>query len=115
MIFGPHIDQSKRYPNPQLTGIMVVGHWPSFKIEILGFFHHHHEISFFKMCSKKIQNFWFQYFKTSLYGRDCKQILAQQPFLVEASPFGISRHICFFYDVGLADQCPQPISHEGKP
>jgi hypothetical protein len=43
-----------------------------------------------------------------------KQILAQQPFLVKASPFGISRHICFFYEVGLSDQCPQPHLHEGK-
>jgi hypothetical protein len=43
-----------------------------------------------------------------------KQILTQQPFLVKASPFGISRHICFFYDVGLSDQCPQPLLHEGK-
>jgi uncharacterized protein YlaN (UPF0358 family) len=36
-----------------------------------------------------------------------KQILAQQPF-------GISRHICFFYEVGLSDQCPQPLLNEGK-
>jgi hypothetical protein len=41
-----------------------------------------------------------------------KQILAQQPFLVKASPFGISRHICFFYEVGLSDQCPPPLLHE---
>jgi hypothetical protein len=44
-----------------------------------------------------------------------KQILAQQPFLVRAFPFGISRQICFFYEVGLSDQCPQPLLHEGKP
>jgi hypothetical protein len=43
-----------------------------------------------------------------------KQILAQQPFLVKASPFGISRHIGFFYEAGLSDQCPQPLLHEGK-
>jgi hypothetical protein len=43
-----------------------------------------------------------------------KQILAQQPFLVGAFPFGISRHICFFYEVGLSDQCPQPLFHEGN-
>jgi hypothetical protein len=30
-----------------------------------------------------------------------KQILTQQPFLVKASPLGISRHICFFYEVSL--------------
>jgi hypothetical protein len=42
------------------------------------------------------------------------QILAQQPFLVKASPFGIPRQICFFYEVGLSDQCPQPLLHEGK-
>jgi hypothetical protein len=45
---------------------------------------------------------------------DCKQILAQQPFLVRAFPFGISRQICFFYEVGLSDQCPQPLLHEEK-
>jgi hypothetical protein len=38
-----------------------------------------------------------------------KQILAQQPFLVRASPFVISRQIGFFYEVGLSDQCPQPL------
>jgi hypothetical protein len=43
-----------------------------------------------------------------------KQILAQQPFLVKDSPFGISRHIYFFYEVGLPDQCPQPLLHERK-
>jgi hypothetical protein len=43
-----------------------------------------------------------------------KQILAQQPFLVRAFPFGISRQICFFYEVGLSDQCPQPLLHEEK-
>jgi hypothetical protein len=43
-----------------------------------------------------------------------KQILTQQPFLVKASPFGISRHICFFYEVGLSDRCLQPLLHEGK-
>jgi hypothetical protein len=43
-----------------------------------------------------------------------KQILAQQPFLVWAFPFGISRQICFFYEVGLSDQCPQPLLHEEK-
>jgi hypothetical protein len=43
-----------------------------------------------------------------------KQILAQQPFLVKAFPFGISRHICFFYEVGLSDQYPQPLLHEEK-
>jgi hypothetical protein len=26
----------------------------------------------------------------------------------------ISRHICFFYKVGLSDQCPQPLLHEEK-
>jgi hypothetical protein len=43
-----------------------------------------------------------------------KQILAQQPFLVRAFPFGISRQICFFYEVSLSDQCPQPLLHEEK-
>jgi hypothetical protein len=43
-----------------------------------------------------------------------KQILAQQPFLVRTFPFGISRQICFFYEVGLSDQCPQPLLHEEK-
>jgi hypothetical protein len=42
------------------------------------------------------------------------QILAQQPFLVEASSFEISRHIYFFYEVGFSDQCPQPLLHERK-
>jgi Reverse transcriptase (RNA-dependent DNA polymerase) len=37
--------------------------------------------------------------------KQIKQILARQPFLVKASPFGISRHICFFYEVSLSDQC----------
>ena len=31
---------------------------------------------------------------------------------VRAFPFGITRHICFFYKVGLSDQCPQPLLHE---
>jgi hypothetical protein len=39
----------------------------------------------------------------------------QQPCLVRASPFGISRQICFFHEVGLSDQCPQPLLHEEKP
>jgi hypothetical protein len=43
-----------------------------------------------------------------------EQILAQQPFLVRAFPFGISRQICFFYEVGLSNQCPQPLLHEEK-
>jgi hypothetical protein len=43
-----------------------------------------------------------------------KQILAQQSFLVKASTFRISRHICFFHEVGLSNQCPQPLLHEGK-
>jgi hypothetical protein len=34
--------------------------------------------------------------------------------LVEAFPFGISKQICFFSDVGLSDQCPQPSLTEGK-
>jgi hypothetical protein len=29
---------------------------------------------------------------------------------LEPFPFGISRHICFFSEVGLSDQCPQPPS-----
>jgi hypothetical protein len=33
---------------------------------------------------------------------------------VKASPLKISRHICFFYEVGLSDQCPQPLLHQGK-
>jgi hypothetical protein len=41
-----------------------------------------------------------------------KQILVQQ--LVRAFPFGISRQICFFYEVGLSDQCPQPFLNEEK-
>jgi hypothetical protein len=59
-------------------------------------------------------------FKQLLWISDCpdqqkqKQILAQQPFLVKASPFGISRHICFFYEVGLSNRCPQPLLHEEK-
>jgi hypothetical protein len=44
-----------------------------------------------------------------------KQILAQQPFLVRASPFGISRPICFFCEVGLSNQGPQLLLHEEKP
>jgi hypothetical protein len=32
-----------------------------------------------------------------------KQILAQQPCGVRAFPFGISRQICFFSEVGLSD------------
>jgi hypothetical protein len=40
-----------------------------------------------------------------------KQILAQHPFLVRGE---ISRQICFFYEVGLSDQCPQPLLHEEK-
>jgi hypothetical protein len=43
-----------------------------------------------------------------------KQILAQQPFLVRAFPFRISGQICFFYEVGLSDQCPHPLLHEEK-
>jgi hypothetical protein len=43
-----------------------------------------------------------------------KQIMAQQPFLVRASPFGISRQICFFNEIGLSDQCPQPLLYEEK-
>jgi hypothetical protein len=34
---------------------------------------------------------------------------------IRAFPFGISRQICFFYEVGLSDQCPQPRLHEEKP
>jgi hypothetical protein len=43
-----------------------------------------------------------------------KQILAQQPGGVRAFPFGISRQICFFSEVGLSDQCPQPSFTYGK-
>jgi hypothetical protein len=49
-----------------------------------------------------------------LLSKTKKEILAQQPFLVRAFPFGISRQICFFYEVGLSDQCPQPLLHEEK-
>jgi hypothetical protein len=38
----------------------------------------------------------------------CKQILAQQPGIVRTFPSGISRQICFFSEVDLSDQCPQP-------
>jgi hypothetical protein len=31
-----------------------------------------------------------------------------------ASSMCMSVNICFFYEVGLSDQCPQPLSHEGK-
>jgi hypothetical protein len=37
-----------------------------------------------------------------------KQILAQQPGGGRAFPSGISRQICFFFEVVLSDQCPQP-------
>jgi hypothetical protein len=37
-----------------------------------------------------------------------KQILAQQPGGVRAFPFGISRQISFFSEVGLSDQRIQP-------
>jgi hypothetical protein len=44
----------------------------------------------------------------NLHVQQKKQILAQQPGGVRAFPFGISRQICFFSEVGLSDQCPQP-------
>jgi hypothetical protein len=55
-----------------------------------------------------------QNFSSPASTQTAKQILAQQPFLVKAFPFGITRHICFFYEVGLSDQCSQPLLHEGK-
>jgi hypothetical protein len=62
--------------------------------------------------------FFFHFFSRvgsqNLQGLQKKQILAQQPFLVRASPFGISRQICFFYEVGLSVKCPQPLLHEEK-
>jgi hypothetical protein len=62
---------------------------------------------FFGICICLFIRFW-------ITNQMNKQILAQQPFLVKVSPFGISRNICFFYEVGLSHQCPQPLLHEEK-
>jgi hypothetical protein len=45
----------------------------------------------------------FEIPRVPLRQKQKKQLLAQQPFLVRAFPFGISRQICFFYEAGLSD------------
>jgi hypothetical protein len=57
----------------------------------------------FKFSFRTFRNFCFV-----LFFKFQKQLLAQQPGIDRAFPFGISRQICFFSEVGLPDQCPRP-------